>query len=98
MLSDQEEMHFREAAFAWIRAQQLYTPFFTREDLSKFEYGGGQHRLIGPFTGIWKVASFRDSALAISTAFVPDGYLPRIVLITKVEFSFSRTPPALSAA
>ena len=73
MLNDQEELEFREAAFAWIRAKQIHTPFFTREDLSKFEYKGGQHRLIGPFTGIWKVTSLSDSAIAISTAYVPDG-------------------------
>ena len=68
MLNDQEELHFREAAFAWIRAQQLHKPFFTRDDLSKFEFGGAQRRLIGPFTGIWKVSSLSDSAIAISTA------------------------------
>jgi putative restriction endonuclease len=73
VLNDQEELEFREAAFAWIRAKQIHTPFFTREDLSKFEYKGGQHRLIGPFTGIWKVTSLSDSAIAISTAYVPDG-------------------------
>jgi putative restriction endonuclease len=73
VLNDQEELEFREAAFAWIRAKQIHTPFFTREDLSKFEYKGGQHRLIGPFTGIWKVTSLSDSSIAISTAYVPDG-------------------------
>ncbi len=73
MLNDQEEMHFREFAFAWIRAQQLRTPFFTRDDLSKFEFGGSHHRLIGPFTGIWKVSTLSDAAIAISTAYVPDG-------------------------
>ena len=73
MLNDQEEMHFRDTAFAWIRAQQLHKPFFTRDDLSKFEFGGTQHRLIGPFTGIWKVAALSDSAIAISTEYVPDG-------------------------
>jgi putative restriction endonuclease len=73
MLNDQDELHFREAAFAWIRAQQLHKPFFTRDDLSRFEFGGTEHRLIGPFTGIWKVSSLSDSAIAISTAYVPDG-------------------------
>jgi putative restriction endonuclease len=73
VLNDQEEIEFREAAFAWIRARQLRTPFFTREDLSQFEYKGTKHRLIGPFTGIWKVTSLSDSAIAISTAYVPDG-------------------------
>lgn len=73
MLNDLEEMRFREAAFAWIRSRQLHTPFFTRDDLSQFEYEGSSHRLIGPFTGIWKVAALSDSAIAISTAYVPDG-------------------------
>ena len=73
MLNDQEELAFREAAFAWIRAQQLTKPFFTREDLSQFSYGGTSHRLIGLFTGIWKVTALSDTAIAISTAYVPDG-------------------------
>ena len=73
MLNDQEELVFRESAFAWIRAQQLHKPFFTREDLSQFSYGGATHRLIGLFTGIWKVTALSDSAIAISTAYVPDG-------------------------
>jgi putative restriction endonuclease len=73
MLSDIEEIEFREAVFAWIRARQLHTPFFTREDLSQFEYQGKTHRLIGPQTGIWKVTSISDSAIAFATAFVPDG-------------------------
>lgn len=73
MLSDIEEIEFREAVFAWIRARQLHTPFFTREDLSQFEYQGKTHRLIGPQTGIWKVTSISDSAIAFATAYVPDG-------------------------
>ena len=73
MLDDQEELAFRESAFAWIRAQQLHKPFFTREDLSQFSYGGATHRLIGLFTGIWKVTALSDSAIAISTAYVRDG-------------------------
>jgi hypothetical protein len=43
MMNDQEELHFRESAFAWIRVQQLHKPFFTRDDLSKFEFGDNQH-------------------------------------------------------
>jgi putative restriction endonuclease len=73
MLNDQEELAFREAAFAWIRAQLLAKPFFTREDLSEFSYGGTTHRLIGLFMGIWKVTALSDTAIAISTAYVPDG-------------------------
>ena len=73
MLNDEEEMLFREAVFAWIRARQLHTPFFTRDDLSKFEYQGRTHRLIGPQTGIWWVASLSESAIAFATTYVPDG-------------------------
>lgn len=73
MLNDQEEMLFREAVFAWIRARQLHTPFFTRDDLSHFEYRGQTHRLIGPYTGIWKIKALSDSAIAFSTKYVPDG-------------------------
>jgi len=73
VLTDYEEVEFREAAFAWLRARQLHTPFFTRADLSQFEFKGSLHRLIGPYTGIWKVKALSDSAIAISTAYVPDG-------------------------
>jgi putative restriction endonuclease len=73
VLNDQEELAFRESTFAWICAQQLHKPFFTREDLSQFSYGGATHRLIGLFTGIWKVTALSDSAIAISTAYVRDG-------------------------
>ena len=77
MLNDEEEMLFREAVFAWIRARQLHTPFFTRNDLSQFEYQGKTHRLIGTQTGIWKIKSLSDSAIAFATEFVPDGGKPR---------------------
>ena len=73
MLDDQEERALREAAFAWIRSRQLRTPFFTRDDLRQFEFEGKPHRLIGPYTGIWTVSALSDSAIAISTAYVPDG-------------------------
>lgn len=73
MLNDEEEFRFRESAFSWIRAHQLSKPFFTRDDLSQFEFAGNTYRLIGPYTGIWKVSSLSDSAIAISTAYVPDG-------------------------
>ncbi len=76
MLNDAEELEFREAAFAWIRAQQLKKPFFTRDELAEFPFIGKKYRLIGPQTGIWKIASLSDSAIAISTAYV-DGGKPR---------------------
>lgn len=72
-MTDEEELEFRESAFAWVRAQQLQTPFFTRDDLAKFPFGGGTYRLIGPQTGIWRIAALSNSAIAISTAYVPDG-------------------------
>ena len=73
MSNDAEELEFREAVFAWIRAQQLRTPFFTRDDLAQFPFKGSTYRLIGPQTGIWKIAALSDSAIAISTAYVEDG-------------------------
>ena len=73
MLSDSEELEFRESVMAWIRAQQLRKPFFTRNELSEFPFQGSSYRLIGPQTGIWKVSVLSDSAIAISTSFVPDG-------------------------
>jgi len=73
VLGDLEELELREAAFAWIRTQQLRTPFFTRDDLVQFPYQGRTLRLIGPYTGIWKIADLSDSAIAFSTAYVPDG-------------------------
>jgi putative restriction endonuclease len=72
MLNDAEELDFREAAFAWVRSQQLRTPFFTRDDL-RFQFRGESHRLIGTMTGIWKIAAFSDSALSILSSYVPDG-------------------------
>jgi len=72
MLSDAEELEFREAAFAWVRTQQLRTPFFTRDDL-RFQFRGESHRLIGTMTGIWKITAFSDSAVSILTSYVPDG-------------------------
>lgn len=73
MLNDEEEFAVREAAFAWLRAAQLKTPYFTRDDLSRFEYSGRQFRLLGPQTGIWWLAGLSDAAIAFSTAFVPEG-------------------------
>lgn len=70
------ELAFREAIFAWLRTRQLHTPYFTRDDLSRFEYGGRTHRLIGPYTGIWRLKEFSDAAIGISTAYVDDGRTP----------------------
>lgn len=73
MLSESEEFAVREAAFAWLRAAQLKTPYFTRDDLSNFVYRGRKFRLLGPMTGIWKLAGLSDAAIAFSTAYVPEG-------------------------
>lgn len=73
MLSKSDDLAFRETVFAWLRAQELHKPFFTRDDLSAFEFGGTRHRLIGPYTGIWRIGSISRGAIGISTAFVPEG-------------------------
>lgn len=72
MLSDADELLLRESAFAWLKAQQLRTPFLTRDDLARFTYNGSTFRLIGPMTGIWKITALSDSAIGISTAYVSD--------------------------
>jgi putative restriction endonuclease len=70
-MSDLDERAFREAAFAWLRAQKLVKSTFTRDDLSKFDFLGERTRLLGPYTGIWKPRQL-SSALSISTAYVED--------------------------
>ena len=73
MLTRDEDLQLRETAFAWVRAQQLSKPFFTRDDLSKFEIDSQPRRLLGPQTGIWTIRSMSDAAIGISTSYVPDG-------------------------
>ena len=73
MLTRDEDLQFRESAFAWLRAQQLKKPFFTRDDLAQFRYLNRQYRLLGPQTGIWSISGLSDSAIGISTAYVPEG-------------------------
>ena len=65
-------MVFRETAFAWLRARQTHEPVLTRDDLAQFSFHGKTYRLIGPYTGIWKITSLSDAAIGISTAYVPD--------------------------
>lgn len=72
MLSGTDELAFREAVFAWLRSRQLHASGFTRDDLAHFPYRGQTYRLIGPYTGIWKITSLSDSAIGISTAYVSD--------------------------
>ncbi len=73
MLSHQDDLVFRERVFAWLRAQTLSRPHFTRDDLSRFPVGNQTVRLLGPQTGIWRATSLSDAAIGIATAFVPEG-------------------------
>ena len=73
MLNRAEDLALREQIFAWLRAQELHKPYFTREDLAEFRYGSSKIRLLGPFTGIWRVAQLSHGAIGISTAYVPEG-------------------------
>jgi putative restriction endonuclease len=73
VLSDDEEIFFRESVFAWLRAKQLVTPYLTRDDVAQFPWQGRTLRLLGPQTGIWKISGLSDAAIAFSTSFVPDG-------------------------
>lgn len=73
MLSREDDLAFREHVFAWLRASELHHPFFTRDDLTAFEFRGAKHRLLGPFTGIWRIGSLSPGAIGISTAYVPEG-------------------------
>lgn len=70
---DLNELSFRESVFAKLRARMLVTDAFTREELSDFDYGGRQIRLVGTQTGIWRVKEFSDAAISILTSFVPNG-------------------------
>lgn len=72
MLSELDDLAFRETAFAWLRAQMLERDLFSRDDLAHFPFGGIERRLIGPFTGIWRLGKLSDAAVSISTAFAPN--------------------------
>lgn len=72
MLSELDDLAFRESAFAWLRARMITQDLFTRDDMACFPFNGSQWRLIGPYTGIWKVTALSDAAISISTAFVPN--------------------------
>ena len=73
MLSRDEDLRLRESVFAWLRARQLKTPFFTRDDLANFEFESRSIRLIGPMTGIWWPSGISEAAIGIWSAFVPEG-------------------------
>lgn len=51
----------------------LRTDAFTRADLAAANVAGKDVRLVGPMTGIWRVASASDAAISITTAYVPEG-------------------------
>ena len=73
MLSRDEDLQLREQIFAWLRARQLSKPFFSRADLSTFEYNDRTLRLIGPQTGIWWLTGLSEGAIGIWSAYVPEG-------------------------
>ncbi len=68
-----DDLAFRESVFAWLRARMLTQGSFTRDELSRFDYAGAVHRLVGTMTGIWRVRAHSDAAISILTAYVPEG-------------------------
>lgn len=72
MLSELDDLAFRESVFSWLRDRMRVAETFTRDDLSLFEFEGQRHRLVGTMTGIWRVKSISDAAVSILTAYAPD--------------------------
>ena len=72
MPSELDDLAFRESIFGWLRSEMRVRDTFTRDDLSRFEFQGQRHRLVGTMTGIWRVKSISDAAVSILTAFAPD--------------------------
>lgn len=72
MLSELDDLAFRESVFAWLRNQMRFTETFTRDDLSTFQFQGQRHRLVGTMTGIWRIKSVSAAAISILTAYAPD--------------------------
>lgn len=72
MLSEMDDLAFRESVFAWLRNEMRLTETFTRDDLSRFEFLGDRHRLVGTMTGIWRVKAVSPAAISILTAYAPD--------------------------
>ena len=66
-----DQLAFREAAFAWLRARMLVQPVFSRDDLASVEILGQPIRLVGTQTGIWKPRQL-DAALSILTGYYAD--------------------------
>lgn len=73
MISELDDLAFRETVFAWLRAAMLGRESFTRDDLKHFPFGVQMHRLVGPQTGIWHVKEVSDAAISIITSYIPDG-------------------------
>jgi putative restriction endonuclease len=73
-MAGQDDMFFREAVFAWLRARMLTQDVFTRDELSAFEFNGRRHRLVGSMTGIWRIKEHSPAAISILTAYRPDGH------------------------
>ena len=71
MLSELDELAFRESVFSWLRNRMRLVDTFTRDDLRHFEFQGQRHRLVGAMTGIWRVKSVSDAAVSILTAYAP---------------------------
>lgn len=72
MVSELDDLAFRESVFAWLRSRMRLSETFTRDDLSEFEFQGQRHRLVGTMTGIWRVKSVSPAAISILTAYAPD--------------------------
>ena len=47
MLSELDELAFRESVFSWLRDRMRLVDTFTRDDLRHFEFQGQRHRLVG---------------------------------------------------
>lgn len=62
------EVELRDAAFAWLRAQMLTQPVFTRDELGAATVLGTPMRLVGTQTGIWKPRAL-SAALSILTGY-----------------------------
>lgn len=68
-----DDMAFRETVFAWLRARLLTQEGLTRAELGAFEFEGRRHRLVGPYTGIWRLKDYSDAAISIVTSYIPEG-------------------------
>ena len=72
MTQIEDDLVFRGSVFSWLASQMDEKPAFNRDDLRSFPFRGGVHRIVGPFTGIWKLRQFSEAAISIVTAYVPN--------------------------